>query len=231
LLYQKIAGPRPTGRSIVVGSLAAAIVGLQLGALGVVFETLCSGISDLPLGGFLLLMQPIHLAIGVIEGLVTAAVVTFVWKARPEIMDTAGGPQPARRPAIGKVVAGFLVISVLTAGVLSWFASTNPDGLEWSVLGVSGKEELEGPQKGLHALLAGLQEKIALFPDYDLRKPAADEVAKTGSDQTHGKAAEQESWPSVSTGTSVAGLVGGLMTLIIAGLIGIGLRKYQGMKR
>ncbi len=60
-----------------------------MGALGVVLETFFSGISELPLGGFLLLMQPIHLAIGVVEGLVTAAVVTFVWKARPEILATA----------------------------------------------------------------------------------------------------------------------------------------------
>ena len=32
-------------------------------------------------------MQPIHLAIGVVEGIVTAAVVTFVWRARPEILE------------------------------------------------------------------------------------------------------------------------------------------------
>ena len=34
-------------------------------------------------------MLPIHLAIGVGEGIVTAAVVLFVWKMRPEIINSA----------------------------------------------------------------------------------------------------------------------------------------------
>ncbi len=86
---------------------------------------------------------------------------------------------------------------------------------------------MKGRQKGLHALLAALQEKIAFLPDYDFKKPVAEEATREGEDQAHGKAAREESWPAVSTGTSVSGLVGGLMTLVVAGLIGLGLRKYQ----
>jgi len=69
--------------------MAAAIIGLQLGAFAVVLETLFSGKTELPFSTFVLLMQPIHLAIGMVEGLVTAAVISFVWKARPEIMERA----------------------------------------------------------------------------------------------------------------------------------------------
>ena len=214
-----------------MGSLAAAIVGLQMGALGVVLETLFSGISELPFGAFLLLMQPIHLAIGVVEGLVTAVVVTFVWKARPEIMEMAIVPG-AREPfPMRKVLAGLLVITVLTAGVLSWLASTNPDGLEWSMFRTSGKEELAAPQKGLHALLAALQEKIAFFPDYNFKKPAREEATKAGEDQIQEKSIPGGPRAAASVGTSVSGLIGGLVTLIIAGFIGFGLRKYQGRKR
>ena len=72
--------------TILTGSLVAAIVGLQLGAFGVVLETTLSGVSQLPFATFALLMQPIHLAIGIVEGVVTAAVVTFVWQARPEVL-------------------------------------------------------------------------------------------------------------------------------------------------
>jgi cobalt/nickel transport system permease protein len=230
-LYRKIVGTRPTQGSILVGSLGAAIVGLQMGAFGVVLETLFSGISELPFGAFLLLMQPIHLAIGVVEGLVTAAVVTFVWKARPEIIETTVAARPPGRLSMKNVLVGLLVITAITGGVLSWFASTNPDGLEWSMFRTSGKEELEAPQKGLHALVAGLQKKIAVFPDYSFKKPEKEEATPTGDDQTHGKSARDESWPAVSAGTSVAGLIGGLLTLIIAGFIGLGLRKYQGRKR
>ena len=70
-IYKKIAGDgRHTGRTI-AGAVTAAVIGLQLGALAVVLETVLSGISSLPFGGFVLLMQPIHLAIGLGEGLLT----------------------------------------------------------------------------------------------------------------------------------------------------------------
>ena len=101
----------PTRRRILVGAIAASILGLQMGAFGVVLETLFSGISELPFVTFLLLMQPIHLAIGIVEGLVTAAVVTFIWKARPEILNMAGAARPMGRVAIGNVLAGLLVVA------------------------------------------------------------------------------------------------------------------------
>src|SRR4030043_608391 len=68
LFYKPIVRGRISQRRIVLGATLSAILGLQLGALGVVFETFFSGISDLPLATFLLLMQPIHLAIGIVEG-------------------------------------------------------------------------------------------------------------------------------------------------------------------
>ncbi len=33
-------------------------------------------------------MQPIHLAIGIVEGMATAAVISFVMKAKPELSTT-----------------------------------------------------------------------------------------------------------------------------------------------
>ena len=35
-------------------------------------------------------------------------------------------------PGYGVVVASLLITALLLAGVVSWFASTMPDGLEWS---------------------------------------------------------------------------------------------------
>ena len=94
LIYQTLAGNRATAARILSASLLACIFGLQLGAFGVVLETWFSGISELPFIAFALLMQPIHLAIGIIEGFVTAAVVTFVWKARPEIIEMPPAAEP-----------------------------------------------------------------------------------------------------------------------------------------
>ena len=101
-IYRRIAGQGSTQRRILAGAIAASILGLQMGAFGVVLETLFSGVSELPFATFLFLMQPIHLAIGIVEGLVTAAVVTFIWKARPEILNMAGkAPRPLRAACHG----------------------------------------------------------------------------------------------------------------------------------
>lgn len=128
LIYRPLAGSTPSSRRITVATLVAATVGLQLGALGVVLQTTLSGISSLPPKTFLMLMSPIHLAIGVGEGLATAAIVLFLRRARPDLLDGAAGSASVR-----PLLAGFALAALFTGGALSWFASTLPDGLEWSV--------------------------------------------------------------------------------------------------
>ncbi|MBU1726085.1 MAG: energy-coupling factor ABC transporter permease [Candidatus Omnitrophica bacterium] len=195
LIYRKIVGKELTQAKLMLGSLLAAVISLQLGAFSVVLETVASGISELPFRTFVLLMQPIHLAIGIVEGIVTAAVVAFVWKARPEILDSAARGVAMGKVDIKKVLLGLLVVAALTAGALSWFASSNPDGLEWAMLKTSGKEELESHET-VHASLAGAQEKTAFLPDYGFKK--------------------EES----RLGTSVSGFVGGALVLFLAVLFG-----------
>src|SRR4030043_2429959 len=134
LIYKKIVGDDPTKGKIMTSSLIAAIIGLQLGAFGVVLETMFSGISELPFSTFVLLMQPIHLAIGIVEGLVTAAVVMFVWNARPEILDAAAHLKQIGQISIAKVLVGLVIAVIIVGGALSWFASANPDGREWAML-------------------------------------------------------------------------------------------------
>ena len=77
-----------TGR-ITLASVIAAVIGLQMGAFSVVLETTASGISALPFAQFVELMLPIHLAIGAVEGLATAAVVIFISKAQPSLLRPA----------------------------------------------------------------------------------------------------------------------------------------------
>ena len=72
-------GPKAATRvKITLSSVLGCVITLQLGALSVVLETSLSGITDLPFGAFIGIMQPIHLAIGLIEGLITSAVLVFV---------------------------------------------------------------------------------------------------------------------------------------------------------
>jgi cobalt/nickel transport system permease protein len=208
LLYRSFVKINVSGGWACLAAVVAAVAGLQLGAFSVVLETVASGISELPFKTFVLMMLPIHLAIGLVEGLVTAAVVAFAARARPETLAAAG--QQTLRPAL----AGLLLAAVLTGGIASWFASTHPDGLEWSIAKVTGREEVEGQAGPLHEKLAAVQEQTAVLPDYGFKAPDVESAGESTG----------ESWPAVNAGTSLSGLLGGLMTLMLAGLIGFALK-------
>lgn len=214
-IYKKIIKNKYSSSRIFTASMISAIIGLQLGAFSVVLQTVLSGKTELPFSTFILLMQPIHLAIGVVEGLVTAAVVGFVWNTRPEIIEKAAYGQSLGNMSIRKVLTTLSIIAVLTGGMLSWFASSNPDGLEWSMAKASGKEELESPN-GIHKALASIQEKTAFLPDY---------AFKTSKEES------EASWPAVDTGTSTSGIVGGGMTLALAAAIGFGIKCIKNKNR
>lgn len=199
------------------GAVAAAVAGLLLGAFSVVLETKASGISELPFGLFVLLMLPIHLAIGVVEGLATAAVIAFVARARPESL-CADQTEAKPSAPLAPVLIGLMAAALVIGGAMSWFASTHPDGLEWSIARVTGKEELAGAQDGLHAKLARLQEKTAFLPDYGFKSSETEPAAEAAGMEP------APSWPSVSGGTSVAGILGGLITLGLACLVGVALK-------
>jgi cobalt/nickel transport system permease protein len=223
-VYRKIIGSSPSQRRLTIATLVSAIVGSQLGPFSVVLETVFSGISSLPFSTFVLLMQPIHLAIGLIEGLVTVAIISFVYKARPEILQGALEARPIGNLPVRNVVLAFLVAALLTGGIISWFASKNPDGLEWAIAKVTGKEELEGPKQGLHSVLAAVQEKTAFLPDYSFKKPAEarpEEVQPAGAK----KAEAPSEGAQKKLGTSVSGLIGALLTLGLAFLSGFILKK------
>ncbi len=219
LLYRLMAKDQPGGVRGWIAAVVAAVVSLQLGAFAVVLETRASGISDLPFGTFALLMLPIHLAIGIAEGLATAAVVAFVAKAQPEALAgaLAAGAGVSLRPVLIKLA----VAAAVGGGAASWFASAHPDGLEWSIAKVTGQEVITSPDSGLHRGLAGIQQATAFLPDYGF-KSAGDEATQAASD-----APASVPWPAVSAGTSVSGLVGGIMTLALAGLAGVALRMRR----
>lgn len=226
IIYKKIIGRRASAKKISFASIVAAIAGLQMGAFAVVLETVASGISSLPFATFVTVMQPIHLAIGIVEGLVTTSVVSFVYKARPEIMHNALVGRPVGHYPVRNMALGFLLAALVLGGFVSWFASTKPDGLEWSISKVTGREELKGPDAGLHAALEKLQHKVALLPAYsyknssELNGTAATSVAIESSKNP----AEEPPKPG---GTAVAGIAGGAITLGLAFLIGLVLKRKK----
>lgn len=210
LIYKWITRKGLTSGRIFGASMISAILGLQMGAFSVVLETLFSGKTELPFSTFVLLMQPIHLAIGVVEGLVTAAVVTFVWKARPEILESSATGNAIGSISIKKVITGVLVAALFIGGFVSWFASSNPDGLEWSMERTAGTAELEASDS-VHDILANIQSKTAFLPDYSFKTATEDGT-------------------NAYAGTSVSGIVGGGLTLGLAGLIGLIISVFKRKK-
>ncbi len=219
LIYKPLVNKKSGISPIVPAAVISAIISLQLGAFAVVMETVASGISELPFHTFVSLMQPIHFAIGLVEGLVTATVIAFVYKARPDIFRMPLSPGTFSNYHVRNIVLVFLVAAVLTGGVLSWFASKEPDGLEWSISKVTGKDELNGPEQGIYASLSKLQEKISILPDYTFRK--TDETVINPATFTSKLTNEEKN----RLGKSTSGIVGGTMTLALSMLVGFVLRK------
>ena len=214
LVYKPIAGKAPGRARILSGAIVASIIGLQLGALAVVLQTVISGIAEISFTSFLILMQPIHLLIGIVEGFATAAVAAFIWRSRPEVLERAATGTPLGVLPVKNILIGLLVTTVLTGGAFSWFASAYPDGLEWSLFRATEKEEFAAPGKGLHSSLANIQSKTAVLPDYGFKTTGAE-----GSGE--------EKWPAVDAGTTVSGLVGGALTLLLAVFIGYLIKKRK----
>ena len=221
LIYRPFVQSGSNPKRIVIASVISAVIGLQLGAISVVIETMLSGRSELPLSAFAMMMQPVHLAIGLAEGFVTAGVINFVRAARPEILENVSSTRPLSADvSMKKILAGLLVAAVLTGGMLSWFASANPDGLEWSIEKVFGKPGLPEAETGIAPALKKLQEKTAFLPDYKF---------KTGETKAGGQESGkgEKPWPSAEAGTSVSGILGSAMVLIFIFLIGFGIRLVR----
>jgi len=202
LIYKQIIGKTYTAKRVTIGTVIAVVAGLQLGAFSVVLETVISGVTELPFASFVLLMQPIHLAIGLVEGIATAAVLCFVLKANPTLLDgyAAGVNINAEKAVMPrkKVVTILLVAAIVIGGFVSLFASGYPDGLEWSMEGVAGTAELEA-EGNVHSAAEGIQERTAFLPDYGF---------KNGDES------------SAMAGTSASGMIGGGITLGVACLAG-----------
>jgi cobalt/nickel transport system permease protein len=189
--------------------VAAVVVSLELGAFGVVVETVLSGRTDLPFAKFAPLMLGIHLPIAVCEGVLTAGLLRFVARVKPGVPASApSSPAFAADGRLRWLLVSLALAALLMAGVGSWFASQKPDGLEWATARVAGTE---APARAASGWLARTQQwvsHLAIFPDYNFKKPAgADSAAAAGG--------------VAKPGTSAAGVVGALATgLLVAGVCG-----------
>ena len=192
---------------IIIASMLGSVLTLQLGAFSVTLETLASGVTQLPFGAFVLAMQPIHLAIGLVEGLITSAVLCFIYEARPEILWNGNNKiEKEARFSYKKTIAILSCLVVIIAGGFSLLASSNPDGLEWSIEKLTGSTEIEGQENNVYQTTQSIQDTTAILPDYSFEN----------SDNP--------------LGTSVSGIVGCIITVVFLLIVGyiIKLKRKKG---
>lgn len=192
LIWRPIMSSGVSKKKIVLASVLGSTITLLMGAFSVTIETLISGVTELPFNVFLGAMMPIHLAIGIVEGLITAAVLCFIYEARPELLWGVGDGVSAGegRLSFGKTLGILAGATAVVGGILALFASSFPDGLEWSMERVAGTAELERAGAA-YETAAAVQEKLSFLPDY----------AFPGSES--------------AVGTTVSGIVGALIVAVL----------------
>jgi cobalt/nickel transport system permease protein len=220
-IYKQIIGYNPGRIRQTTIIIICSVIGLQLGSFGVVLETALSGISSIHFSTFLTLMQSIHLVIGIVEGCVTATVVSFLLKARPEIIQGVSSVRPIVSYPLRNVLLVVLTVAFLTGGFFSLFASEKPDGLEWSIAKVTGQEKLNVPEQKIYKVMSSLQEMTAFIPDYMFKTSldSGKKVRKSG-------VGHDNDLKQISS-TSIAGIIGVLLTLGLASLGGYLLRRIS----
>ncbi len=135
-------------------------------------------------------MQPIHLAIGLVEGLITAAVLLFVYEARPGMLWAETAAKEEGRFSFRRTLVILAAAAAFIGGVVSLFASALPDGLEWSMERTAGTSELAA-SGGAYELAESIQGTTAILPDYAF------------------------SFSDSAAGTTVSGLVGGVLVIAL----------------
>lgn len=206
LIWHPMMKRRMSAGRIALGSILASVIALQLGAFSVALLTLLSGITELPFGAFLAAMQPIHLVIGLVEGAITAAILVFVYQARPELLRDSVHAGAKNRISYGKTIAILAGAALVTGGALSLAASTDPDGLEWSVERIAGSVGLAS-SGAAHEAAGKIQGATALLADYAFR----------GSDSPFG--------------TSFSGIVGAAAVLAVCVGACCAFRFFRNKKR
>ncbi len=206
LIWKNIMQNGASKKKITIASILGCVITLQMGAFSVCVETYLSGVSSLPFGAFLAAMLPIHLAIGLVEGLITAAVLCFIYESRPELLWGIGwNSAPKARFSLGKTLGILAAAAAAIGGILSLFASALPDGLEWALERVAGTAELPAAGAAFDAAQS-IQNKTSFLPDYAL--PGSESAA----------------------GTTVSGLVGALITAAVCVAVALAFHFFRNKK-
>ena len=200
---------------VYIGSVFACVIAIEAGAVLVPIQAALSGILVVPFSTFLITMLGVHSLVGLVEGLITVAVLGYLQQVRPDVVaDSLPGKVRLSRKAVLITLAAFTI--VIAAG-FSLLACGMPDGLEYSYAERPDEPDFEPLVSNDASTIAAVddfQSKYSLLPDYSRRSSAlgktSDEEAKIGA-----------GW------TSFAGVVGSAVTMALVWLTALLLRKKR----
>lgn len=148
IVYPLLYKPLADKNKIITASVLSSIIALQLGSLAVAVESFLSGTTSGNIFYFISLMQAIHLPIGIIEGIFTSIMISLVKKHE----------NSEKLPVI------LSAASLVTAGFIAQYASSKPDGLEWSLINLS--ESFMAQTNGIiYSTSESIQNHISILTD------------------------------------------------------------------
>lgn len=215
LLYKTIVPGRSGSLRVYVGAMLACTIAVEAGACLVPIETALSGVLMVPFSTFLITMLGVHFLVGLVEGLVTIAVLGYLQQVRPDIvLDSLPGKVRLSRKA---VLVTLVIFTVVIGAGLSLLACNLPDGLEWSYAERPDQPDFKPAVANKDQRIAAVddfQSKYSPLPDYSVR------TSKLGA--TSGQVAETSAgW------TSFAGVLGSALTMAFIWLAAKILRKKE----
>ncbi|GAA3842674.1 energy-coupling factor ABC transporter permease [Sphaerisporangium flaviroseum] len=150
-VFRLIVRSLPRGRTAVsVAAFAGALVSVPAAALAFTVLFWLGGTAPIDVSSVAVAMGGVHVLIGLGEGLITALTVSSVLAVRPDLVygarglttplvlrtadgrttDVTPAPAPERVRSPRPLLIGGALVAVLLAGVVSFYASSSPDGLE-----------------------------------------------------------------------------------------------------
>lgn len=210
-LYRLVAPSSGPSARTYIATVIACTAALVAGAMLITIQTRLSGVLAVPLKTFMTTMAAVHIIIGFIEGLITAAVVLYLNRLCPRVMAEC----PGRTPRVNKrrLYAGLLIASLLIGAGLSLLASNKPDGLEWSYAQRPDQPDFKPIVSNENPAVMqaeALQSKYSPLPNYTVRLRAGGGKAHPG-------------WKSF------AAVVGAFATMAVIWLTGWAISRRNGL--
>jgi cobalt/nickel transport system permease protein len=207
-IYRAVKGNKQSKQRMLIAAVLACVFAAEAGSMLVVVQAAISGVLLVSAVTFLVTMAGVHLLVGLMEGLITSAVLSYLAAVRPDLIEGVNGKGLFNRKT---AIISLVVVTIITAAGFSLLASGSPDGLEWSYLERPDQPDFKPLIENNDSRLQAADEihgKIAFMPDYSAR----------GASQEH---------PASAGWTSLAGIIG---SIVCMGIIWLAARLLRQVK-